>query len=198
MAPVVAGRLHVIAGPMFAGKTEELIRRVQRARLAGRSVAVISHSFDTRGGSSRLHTHTGASVPARMSADASMLVDALAEGIEQQGADLVAIDEAQFFGPELLELVGGVLDRGVDVEVAGLCVTYDAGPFEPLPSLMALAEQVTKLTAVCTVCGSDAPFHVRTSDEPAGDPRRPRIEHIGGAEAYQARCRTHVRGAAER
>lgn len=196
-----AGRLHVIAGPMFAGKTEELIRRLHRVRLAGRSVAVFSHSVDTRGGFSQLHTHSGASLPAQMAADVSQLRALLGAEADHLGhgglpAELVAIDEAQFFGPELPALVMDLLRLGADVELAGLCVTFDGEPFEPLPSLMALADRVTKLTAVCEVCGADAPFHIRRptagpSGARPGDTRLARAEHVGGIESYSARCRTH-------
>ncbi|MDN6329989.1 MAG: thymidine kinase, partial [Brachybacterium sp.] len=109
--------------------------------------------------------------------------------------DIIAIDEAQFFGPSLVPAIEALLDAGIQVEVAGLCVTYDGGPFEPLPTLMAMAEEVVKLTAVCTVCGADAAFHVRRVADGA-----PALEataaQVGGAESYQARCRSHRRDAA--
>ena len=86
--------------------------------------------------------------------------------------------------------------EGVDVVVSGLCVTFDGRPFEPLPALMAIAEDVLKLTAVCAVCGEDAAFHQRLSSGGAGDPLTPTTEQVGGIESYQARCRRHFTGAA--
>ena len=77
--------------------------------------------------------------------------------------DLIAIDEAQFFGPAIVPVIEQLLEAGIQVEVAGLCITYDGGPFEPVPTLMAMAEEVVKLTAVCTVCGADAAFHIGSS-----------------------------------
>lgn len=194
-----AGRLQVIAGPMFAGKSEELMRRVRRARLAGLDAEVIVHALDDRHGGGAVASHIGTSIPARTAEDAVTLAGIFAE----RSRDLVAIDEAQFFGPGLLELVDREVMRGVDVIVAGLCITYDATPFEPLPALMARADEVVKLTAVCAVCGADAPFHVRRSGPsralgegitaPAEDgPERADPAFVGGAETYEARCRAHL------
>jgi thymidine kinase len=180
------GRLEVIGGPMFAGKSTELVRRVDRARIAGRQVVVVAHALDVRSGTGRVATHTGLAVE-------SVPVDTPEAIAAHTGphTDMVAIDEAQFFGPGLVDAVGELVDSGLDVVVAGLTVTFDGRPFEPLPSLMALAESVTRLTAVCTVCGRDAAFHVRLSGTVDGDPLRTMAGHVGGAESYQARCRAH-------
>ena len=184
---------------MFAGKTEELLRRVHRARLAGREAVVIGHRLDDRGGADRLTTHVGRTVPARMLQDPQEVLEAVPDG-ERPGTagersglpDLVAIDEAQFFGPELVPVIEQLLERGIQVEVAGLCITYDGGPFAPLPALMAMAEEVVKLTAVCSVCGADAAFHIRLVADGA-DALLPTAAQVGGAESYQARCRSHRR-----
>ena len=189
MSVIPVGRLHVIAGPMFAGKSEELLRRVGRARLAGLSVEVVSHAIDTRGGQAQLLTHTGRSEPARMMSEAAELLGLL--GAEGGIPDIIAIDEAQFFGADLVGVVEELLAAGVQVEVAGLCVTYDGDPFEPLPALMAEAEEVVKLTAVCSLCGADAAFHIRLHGGEAGDAGRLLVTNIGGTEIYQARCRAH-------
>ncbi|WP_127125102.1 thymidine kinase [Georgenia sp. SYP-B2076] len=181
------GRLQVVCGPMFAGKSEELVRRVRRAQLAGLAVEVVNHALDERHGAGQVASHSGLSVPSRTAPDVRSLVE-LARG---RGLDLLAIDEAQFFGAELIPAVGELVLAGTTVVVAGLCVTFDGRPFEPLPSLMALAEDVTKLTAVCAVCGEDAAFHQRTRRGDGGDARAPAAEHVGGIEAYQARCRRH-------
>lgn len=187
------GRLHVIAGPMFAGKTEELLRRVGRARLAGLRVEVVSHAIDTRGGHSQLRTHTGRSASARMMSHPSELLELLelVDGADEGAPDIIAIDEAQFFAAGLVPVIERLLQAGIQVEVAGLCVTYDGDPFEPLPALMAVAEEVVKLTAVCSLCGADAAFHVRVHGGAAGDARRLLADNIGGTETYQARCRAH-------
>ncbi len=164
------GRVEVVCGPMFAGKTEELLRRVRRALIAGRQVAVFGHALDTRQGADRLASHVGLSVPALAVASAEDIEPAVPDG-----TDIVAIDEAQFFGPGLVPVVGRLADRGLVVIVAGLDITFDGRPFEPLPSLMALAEQVDKLTAICSVCGEEAVFHVRLGGTPVGGgSRRPR------------------------
>ena len=179
------GRVEVVAGPMFAGKTEELLRRVRRAVIAGLRVEVVTHALDTRGGPARVASHAGLDAPSvAVSSAAELEAAVLGE------TDLVAIDEAHFFGPDLVEAVGRLAASGIVVVVGGLDVTFDGRPFEPLPSLMALAERVDKLTAICTVCGADAIFHMRVTPAAAGGTELV-PEHVGGAETYQARCRRH-------
>ena len=185
-------RLQVVAGPMFAGKSEELMRRVRRARIAGLSVDVVSHALDDRRGEGQVSSHSGLSVPSRSVPD----VETLVASVNGRELDLVAIDEAQFFGPGLIDAVDALVAEGVDVVVSGLCVTFDGRPFEPLPALMAIAEDVLKLTAVCAVCGVDAAFHQRLAADGGGDPLNPTSDQVGGIESYQARCRRHFTGAA--
>jgi thymidine kinase len=183
---VALGRLEVICGPMFAGKTEELLRRVRRAVIAGRHVVVVGHALDARHAADRLTSHAGLDHP-------SITVSTAAE-IEQAvmpDTEIVAIDEAQFFGADLVPVVTGLADRGLVVIVAGLDVTFGGQPFEPLPTLTALAERVDKLTAICAVCGEEAVFHVRVAG-PAALPGELVPDHVGGTEKYQARCRRHV------
>jgi thymidine kinase len=182
------GRVEVVCGPMFAGKTEELLRRVRRAVIAGRQVVVLNHALDTRHGTDRLASHVGLDFPALAVASASDIEAAVGDA-----AEVIAIDEAQFFGPDLVPVVGRLADRGLIVIVAGLDVTFDGRPFEPLPSLMAFAERVDKLTAICSICGEEAVFHVKTTLTPAG-PNELVAANVGGTETYQARCRRHVRG----
>ena len=180
------GRVEVIAGPMFAGKTEELLRRVRRAAIAGQRVVVFSHTLDTRAGGDRIASHAGLDAPSRAVSSAEEIVAAVAA----DEYDLVAIDEAQFFGPPLLDVVRGLAARDLHVIVAGLDVTFLGQPFEPLPSLMVGAERVDKLTAVCSVCGADAIFHARVT--PAGSADVNLVtENVGGRETYQALCRRH-------
>jgi thymidine kinase len=182
------GHLTVVGGPMFAGKTEELVRRVHRAQVAGRGTVVVTHVLDTRYGAGRVASHSGVSTDSLAVGSADAV-----RGAVPPGARLVAVDEAQFFGLDLVPVVLDLLDGGLDVVVAGLAVTFDGRPFEPVPSLMAVAETVVKLTAVCSVCGRDAAYHVRASDDgPAGgDALVPVPAHVGGTESYQARCRAH-------
>ncbi|MBW9110309.1 thymidine kinase [Microbacterium ureisolvens] len=185
-------RLQVVAGPMFAGKSEELLRRVRRARIAGLEVEVVSHALDDRRGDGLVSSHSGLSVPSRSVPD----VPALIAAVQARGLDLVAIDEAQFFGPGLVPAVDELVAGGVTVVVSGLCITFDGRPFEPLPALMAMAEDVLKLTAVCAICGEDAAFHQRIAGVAAGEADVPTPAHVGGIESYQARCRRHFTGAA--
>lgn len=180
----MSGRLEVIAGPMFAGKSEELLRRVRRAAIARKPVQVFTHAIDHRGAGS-VSSHAGTSLPSTAVRDAQVL-----EAAVRPGTELVAVDEAQFFGPELVPVAERLAARGIEVLLAGLDVTFLGQPFEPMPALMALAERVDKLTAVCTVCGQDAVYHQRTSEAHEA-PMALSAEHIGGQEKYEARCRRH-------
>ncbi len=179
------GRVEVVAGPMFAGKTEELLRRVRRAVIAGHKVQVFTHALDTRRGTGRVSSHAGLDHPSQAVASATEIPPAV---LAETG--MVAIDEAHFFGLDLIDVVGELASRGILVIAAGLDVTFAGQPFEPLPSLMALAEQVDKLTAICTVCGAEAIFHTRIAPVSATDTDLV-PEHVGGSEKYQARCRRH-------
>ncbi len=179
------GRIEVVCGPMFAGKTEELLRRVRRAVIAGRRVVVFNHALDTRHGTDRLASHVGLDFPSVAASDPAAI-----EALVPEGTDVVAVDEAQFFGPGLLPVAGRLAARGSVVIIAGLDVTFDGRPFEPLPSLMALAERVDKLTAICTMCGEEAVFHVKVGATAAGAEDLV-AANVGGTETYQARCRRH-------
>ncbi|GAB3565109.1 thymidine kinase [Spelaeicoccus albus] len=183
-------RLQVIAGPMFAGKSEELLRRVRRAQLAGLAVEVVNHALDERHGTYEVTSHAGLSIPSHSLPD----VESIRGLVAGRDVDLLAVDEAQFFGSDLVAAVDEFVMSGTTVVVAGLCVTFDGRPFEPLPSLIALAEDVVKLTAVCAVCGADAVFHQRRPQaDNAGDARAACAQYVGGSESYQALCRRHFR-----
>jgi thymidine kinase len=171
---------------MFAGKTEELLRRVRRAAIAGQRVVVFSHALDTRAGGDRIASHAGLDAPSRAVGSAEDIADA----VLADEFDIVAIDEAQFFGPPLVDAVRDLAANGLEVIVAGLDVTFLGQPFEPMPSLMALAERVDKLTAVCAICGADAIFHERVASAATADVTLV-TENVGGLETYQARCRRH-------
>ena len=184
---IMTGRVEVVAGPMFAGKTEELLRRVRRATIARRRVQVFSHRLDVRRGEGRVSSHAGAEYPSLAVASAREIADGVRPGVE-----LVAVDEAQFFDAGLVEVVDELARGGAVVVVAGLDVTFDGRPFELITSLMALAERVDKLTAICTICGEDAIFHARI-DGAHSAATDVVAEHVGGGDKYEARCRVHFR-----
>jgi thymidine kinase len=179
------GVIEVIAGPMFAGKTEELIRRVRRAAIARRPIQVFTHAADTRNRSDAISSHTGLQFPSYAIASAAEL-----ESLVRADTEIVAVDEAQFFGPDLIPTAERLALRGVDVLIAALDVTFTGEPFEPVPALMALAERVDKLTAVCAACGEDAVYHQRIAASSHGA-HEVAAEHIGGLDKYEARCRRH-------
>jgi len=162
------------------------LRRVRRAAIAGRRVVVLSHALDTRSGGERIASHAGLDAPSRTAASAAEI-----PALIDDGTDIVAIDEAHFFGPDLVAAVGSLAARGLVVIVAGLDVTFEGQPFEPLPSLMALAERVDKLTSICAVCGADAIYHQRVAAPIGPSDVKLVTENVGGLETYQARCRRH-------
>lgn len=180
------GYLEVIAGPMYCGKTEELIRQVKRATIGRKNVQVFKHVIDKRYGTDRkVFSHAGLSF-------ASELVGSAAEiqKLTRPNTEFVAIDEAQWFGEELLPVVMKLVDAGKHVIVSGLALTYDRQPFVPIPTLMAMADKVTKLSAICTVCGAEAPFHKRiTKNGSRINPLEADPKLVGRTDAYEARCR---------
>lgn len=176
--------LEVICGPMFCGKTEELLRRIRREVIAKQSVQLFTHSLDTRYRKKEVSSHNGLSMRADTAKDPREILAKL-----KPGTEIVAIDEAQFFGPGIVPVVHELLARGIRTIVAGLAITRDGEPFEPMPQLMAEAEEVTKLTAICARCGNEAAFHVRTIRTPRGAKKLDPV-FVGGTESYQALCRS--------
>lgn len=176
-------RLEVITGPMFCGKTEELIRRVRRAEIGRLGVQIFYPARDTRPPRQRVLSRNGLAVDAAQVQCAGEILARV-----EAGTDLVAVDEAQFFEAELVEVVTALVDSGRRVIVAGLDLDFAARPFGPIPALLALADRVDKLTAVCMRCGSA--FATRTQrlidGAPAGKDS-PQIL-IGDREWYEARC----------
>ncbi len=178
------GWVEVICGCMFSGKTEELIRRVHRAQIARQKVQVFQHSLDERYGQRRIAAHSGAFVEAvtvQCSADVLPLL--------QPDTEVVAIDEVQFFDPEVADLAVHLADRGMRVIAAGLDMDFRGEPFGPMPALMARADLVDKLQAICVVCGAPAGRTQRLVD---GQPARYEdpIIMVGASEVYEARCRS--------
>lgn len=169
--------LTVICGPMFAGKTSELIRRYEAAALANGRVRVFKPLRDVRYDPGAVVTHGGKSIAASAVEAAGRI---LLDGI---GADLVLIDEAHFFGPTLLEPVLALVNAGQSVVVAGLERDHRGEPFDPFPRLLCEADTVVKLTCPCARCGAAAVHSQRLIDSSE------RIV-VGGAESYEPRCRT--------
>lgn len=172
------GRIEVITGGMFSGKSEELVRRLRRAAIARQRVQVFKPVTDTRHEPERLITRDNRELAARAVASSEELLAALEPEVE-----VVGIDEAQFFDQQLVERVEDLADRGLRVIVAGLDLDFRRLPFGPMPQLMARAELVDKMHAVCVVCGGAASFSQRIA---GGDERI----QVGDTEAYEARCRT--------
>ncbi len=179
------GRVEVICGSMFSGKTEELIRRVRRAEIARQSVQVFKPIIDTRYGVEKVTSHDGVGFGAMPCASAEEIDAKIVPS-----TTVVAVDEAQFFDSALIDLADKWAARGLRVIIAGLDLDFRAEPFGPMPALMARAEEVTKLHAICVVCGEAAS---RTQRLVNGQPARydDPIIMIGAQERYEARCRQH-------
>jgi thymidine kinase len=173
----------VIAGSMFSGKTEELIRRLRRSLYARRRVQVFKHALDTRSDLTEIRTHNGA----LHEAIAASTSDELLERVEQT-TDVVAIEEAQFFDMGIVAACGDLADSGREVIVAGLDLDFRGLPFGPMPLLLAEADEVVKLRAICARCGRDASRSQRLIDGRLAPASAPTIL-IGAQESYEARCR---------
>ncbi len=183
MSPQQGGWLEVVCGPMFSGKSEELIRRLRRAEIAGLRALVVKPRIDDRYDVAHVVSHAGAKMRA-VCVDSSADVMRLADGY-----DAVGIDEAQFFDAGIVDVVRELVDGGIRVVCAGLDLDALGRPFGPMPALVCEAERVTKLHAVCVVCGEDASrSQLLVDGEPVPWQEGPLIE-VGGAEAYEARCR---------
>ncbi len=177
------GWLEVICGSMFSGKSEELIRRVKRARIAKQRVIVLKHAIDDRFSSSQVVSHDGDKLEGIPVTNSSDLISKI-----PLGTQVMAIDEAQFFDSGLVEVCDTLAHSGVRVIVAGLDTNFRGEPFGPMPMLLALAEDVTKLNAICMKCGAPAS---RTQRLVNGKPARfdDPVVMIGASESYEARCR---------
>ena len=181
MMPQRGGWIEVVCGPMFSGKSEELIRRLRRAEIAGYRALVVKPRIDDRYDVAHVVSHAGAKMRA-VCADTSADVLRLAEGY-----DAVGVDEAQFFDEGIVEVVLTLRDRGVRVVVAGLDQDFRAQPFGSMPSLLCLAEFVDKLHAVCHRCGGEATRTQRLIDgQPA--PFSGETIVVGALDSYEARC----------
>jgi thymidine kinase len=179
------GSLTVITGSMFSGKTEELIRRLRRALYARRSVQVFKHALETRSDLTEIRSHNG--VPHE--AGAVSTSEELLESIKPE-TDVVAVEEAQFFDEGIVDACRSLADSGYQVIVAGLDMDFRGRPFGPMPSLLAEADEVVKLRAICAICGRDASRSQRLIDGKPAPASAPTIL-VGAQETYEARCRQH-------
>jgi thymidine kinase len=181
-----SGWVEVISGSMFSGKTEELLRRLRRAEIADQSVAVYKPAVDDRYGETTIGTHTGRQWDATVIDNDGDGPLAILESAAD--AEVVAVDEANFFSTALVEVCDALADRGVRVIVSGTDTTFRGEPFEPLPQIMATAEYVDKFRAICTVCGEPATRNQRLIDGEPAHVDDPTIL-VGAEESYEARCR---------
>ena len=178
------GWVEVVAGVMFSGKSEELIRRVRRALIAGRRVQLFkSHLDDRYGGQFRISSHDGREIDAE---PVSSSVE-VAEKV-RPSTQVVAIDEAQFLDDGICEVVDALADAGMRVIAVGTDMDFRGEPFGPMGPLLARAERIDKLTAICVVCGDPATRNQRLIDGEPAPAEGPTIQ-VGGAESYEARCR---------
>jgi thymidine kinase len=175
------GWIEVIVGSMFSGKTEELIRRLRRAEIAKQRVEIFKPAIDTRYSTTEVVSHDENAI--RSSAiDNSSTILLLSGNI-----DVIGIDEAQFFDENLVEVCNKLADMGIRVIVAGLDMDFRGAPFGPMPGLMACAEFVTKVHAVCMRCGQIAHFSHRLSDAE-------KLVMLGEKESYEPLCRECFKG----
>jgi thymidine kinase len=180
------GRIEIVAGVMFSGKSEELIRRVRRALIARRRVRVFKSHLDARyEGLHRVSSHTGVTIEARP-------IDRADEVLRQVGdpadVDVVAVDEVQFLDAGIVEVATHLAERGVRVICAGTDTDFRGEPFGMMGHLMAIAEDVTKLQAICVSCGDLACRNQRLVDGRPAQWEMP-VVLVGGSESYEARCR---------
>lgn len=171
------GFIEVICGSMFSGKTEELLRRVKRAQIGRQKVQVFKPVIDNRFSADHVQSHDANKVLSRPVARASEILD-----LVEDNTRVVGIDEAQFFDDGVIDVANKLAYRGVRVIIAGLDMDFRGLPFGPMPKLLAIAENVTKLSAICVVCGNPA----SRSQRIAGGTEK---IAVGAKDLYEARCR---------
>lgn len=174
--PRETGWIEVIAGCMFSGKTEELIRRLRRAKIAKQKVVIFKPNIDTRYSTNSIVSHSEQSLPSILIKDVKEILDLV------EDAQVIGIDEAQFFSSDLVNVCNQLADDGKRVIVAGLDMDYRGVPFEPMPQILSVAEYITKPLAICVECGNPAD---RTQRKTASAER----VVVGAADVYEARCR---------
>lgn len=181
------GGIEVICGPMFSGKSEELIRRLRLAIIARQRVQVFKPAIDDRYGDDELVSHSDLRLSAQNVGEAAEIMTAVLDR-----TDVVGVDEAQFLDGELVHVCESLANRGIRVIAAGLDLDYRGLPFAPMDRLLAVAERVTKLQAVCMVCGAPA----SRSQRLYGTSRS--VVDVGSSDKYEARCRRHFEPEEER
>lgn len=174
--PKETGWIEVIAGCMFSGKTEELIRRLRRAQIAKQKVKIFKPLIDTRYSSDAIVSHNEQSLPSVLLSNIKELPKLAEE------AQVIGIDEAQFFSADIIRVCNQLADNGKRVIIAGLDMDYRGIPFEPMPQLLAIAEYISKTLAICVECGNPAD---RTQRKTTSSER----VVVGAADIYEARCR---------
>lgn len=179
-----SGWIEVISGVMFSGKSEELIRRVRRAILARKKVQVFKSYLDDRyGGLQGVHSHDGTRVEAEPIQSSVELMEKVRDDVE-----VVAVDEVQFLDRGVVAVVNALADRGVRLILAGTDMDFRGEPFGPIGELLAVAEKIDKLQAICVRCGDLATRNQRLIDGHPAPAEGPTIQ-VGGLESYEARCR---------
>ncbi len=170
------GHIEVVCGSMFSGKTEELIRRLRRAQIAKQKVVVFKPKIDNRFHKEKIVSHSKQEIHSIVIRDAEEILQ------HAVFAQVIGIDEAQFFNNNLIDIVQSLADSGKRVIIAGLDMDYRGVPFEPIPQLLAIAEDITKMHAICMRCGAPANYTYRMTAS------KERVV-VGAGEVYEARCR---------
>ncbi len=181
--PVNHGYIEVVVGPMYSGKSEELIRRVKRAKIAKQNVIVFKPTIDDRYSKEDVVSHSGYSVDAIPIKNSDDIYDYINDDTQ-----VVGIDEVQFFDDNIVDVCIDLADKGIRVICAGLDMDFRGEPFGPTPRLLAIAEFVDKIQAICSVCGQPATRTQRLIDSKPARYDDPIIQ-VGAVESYQARCR---------
>src|SRR5277367_1076693 len=171
------GWIEIVCGPMFSGKSEELIRRLRRARIARKRVQVFKPAIDDRYSPTEIVSHGDQRMPSDVVASAKEIIAKL-----DWRAQVIGVDESNFFGPDLVDIATQLADSGKQVIIAGLDTDYLGRPFPPMPDLLTLAESITKTLAICVRCGNPAKHTQRLVESSE-------LIVVGAAGAYEARCR---------
>ena len=182
MPAIPPGRIEVITGPMFSGKSEELIRRLKRAKIARQRVICFKPDIDLRYHKTAIASHSAQTHDACVVANVERLREELFSQIDR--IEVIGIDEAQFFDESLVVLSLELVHLGKRILIAGLDTTFTGEPFRPIPDLMAIADEALKLSAVCIVCGAPAIHTQRIGGSQE-------LVVVGAAGLYEARCRAH-------
>lgn len=180
----MSGELNIITGCMYSGKTSELIRRIEREKIANRNIAVLTPDIDDRYGKEYIGSHNGNKI---LGQNTTTDPEEIYSSFMSLDADVIAIDEGNLFPEEIVRPVQELVDQGKTIHIAGLDRQFNREPFNPMEILMAKADEVMKLTAVCSECGDDATLTQRLVD---GSPANPDDDVIQvGSEEYHPRCR---------